>query len=554
MADSSQMSWLVHVTTILSSLHYSALSRFDIIPNLEMICPDVKTRRFPAWVYKSNAMSPVGMFVDYLVRKLLSMFIPVDMGPSPVADLAASGRSEQFVAQVELAWSRFCDPQVHFKDMMSDLNLLAGLHYDNQAPIPSTEIVSFIKKGWVFLKDLQARFADCAGSEVTFGAELKHQHIFGHPDIIGMANGKRFIIDIKTSSGFKSIRQHAFMQIIAYAALSRVSGVDVDLVGIYLPLQCQLMWFDIAAWDLTSYLNVLLYVSRPPPLTDSALFNVVQYVSQLNSMTYCQAAGIGSHFSRSGTTLPGAISRFIDSLGNVPGQVFIYPRNGSKFKDDEVPEPKITDEEYKLARTFIDLNDLRIFIHAPYVINLSNPYTSHNSTSDTYVINLLRNNLIKGTIMGAKGVVVHVGKRLNNTMEYALDRMEQSIRAVLDAATPECPLLLETPAGEATETLTTKEQLLDFYNRFSADDQIRFKICIDTCHIFAAGHLPHEYVEFWLNKAPEAVALIHFNDSKEALASGIDRHASIGTGHIDPSYLYQVAEMCAARNIPMVRE
>jgi deoxyribonuclease-4 len=79
------------------------------------------------------------------------------------------------------------------------------------------------------------------------------------------------------------------------------------------------------------------------------------------------------------------------------------------------------------------------------------------------------------------------------------------------------------------------------------------RVCLDTCHVFACGHKPLEYIESLL-KTPGLVKLIHYNDSATPCGSCVDRHAYMGTGHIRMDGMKAIAELCGKHDLPMVIE
>ena len=134
-------------------------------------------------------------------------------------------------------------------------------------------------------------------------------------------------------------------------------------------------------------------------------------------------------------------------------------------------------------------------------------------------------------------------------MEQALENMRLTILDALEFATPECPLLLETPAGQGTETLKDRTEFLDFVVSFGDP---RLALCVDTCHVFTCGHDPLDYVIQAHHTG--LLRLVHFNDSETACGACVDRHAYIGTGHIGPDKMKEIAEFCASVKVDMVVE
>lgn len=101
----------------------------------------------------------------------------------------------------------------------------------------------------------------------------------------------------------------------------------------------------------------------------------------------------------------------------------------------------------------------------------------------------------------------------------------------------ESRVLLETTAGQGTNLGWQFEQLAAMFDQVKDPDRVG--ICVDTCHVHAAGYAlssPEDYEQTW--KSFEAVLsidqihAIHLNDSKRELGSRVDRHEHIGQGEI----------------------
>jgi deoxyribonuclease-4 len=186
----------------------------------------------------------------------------------------------------------------------------------------------------------------------------------------------------------------------------------------------------------------------------------------------------------------------------------------------------------------------KIYVHSQYIINLC------AKTDDNWHTKLLIRNLQITRAFGGKGVVVHVGKSVKQPLTEALEAMRSSIHAAIEHATVECPLLLETPAGQGTETLTDMREFLDFVESFKDS---RLRICLDTCHVYACGVQPLEYIQTALQR-PGLLKLIHFNDSHGGCGSCVDRHAPTGTGKIGFKAMALIADTCAKADLPMLVE
>jgi deoxyribonuclease-4 len=207
----------------------------------------------------------------------------------------------------------------------------------------------------------------------------------------------------------------------------------------------------------------------------------------------------------------------------------------------------IKDEELAAANAAQQSSQVRMYVHSPYIINLC----QEPGTKEDYGVVCLMKNLTYADTMGLKGVVVHVGKSTKTPLALAIDYMRANLTKALAAATESCPILLETPAGQGTETLTKLNDFVAFVQSFNTP---KLRICVDTCHVFATGQNPLEYIKKVYEADPTLLKLVHFNDSDTPCGSCVDRHAYIGTGKIGYAALKEIADYCRERAIPMVVE
>jgi deoxyribonuclease-4 len=160
-----------------------------------------------------------------------------------------------------------------------------------------------------------------------------------------------------------------------------------------------------------------------------------------------------------------------------------------------------------------------------------------------------------GAKLGAKGVVVHVGKYTNQELSIALDNMSNAVSQILEKTDSSCPLLIETPAGQGTEMLRDMVEFSEFIKKFMPEDPLvssKIGACLDTCHVFASGHKPSEYIQYIGDRG--LLRLVHYNDSNDICGSCKDRHALVGQGHIGIAEMTAVADYCGANKISMVIE
>ncbi|MFE1405885.1 deoxyribonuclease IV [Streptomyces sp. NPDC058770] len=198
------------------------------------------------------------------------------------------------------------------------------------------------------------------------------------------------------------------------------------------------------------------------------------------------------------------------------------------------------------------------YVHAPYLIN----FGSHTEATVERSVDSLRHSLRRAREIGALGVVVHTGSATGGRpRERALAQVRTHLRPLLDELTHDDDpfLLLESTAGQGASLCS---RTWDFGPYFEAlDSHPRLGVCLDTCHIHAAGHdlSGPEGMRQTLDLLVETVGagrlkLIHANDSKEAAGAHKDRHANIGAGHIGEGPFRELFSHPATAGVPLIIE
>ena len=360
-----------------------------------------------------------------------------------------------------------------------------------------------------------------AEGPLKFEEEIVFGSVAGHPDMWN----KTQVFEVKTTGMLKENWTSFLFQVFAYGALMP----EVKDVYLVLPLQ-KLVWHQsLSGWTKRAEFRTFLTSWSTTAQTDKV-------ESSMNAAVLCAEHCIGCHIGKQ-KTLTDTVRAVAHSPA--PYQIFLSGPQNSNIKT--------YDKDIASARALVEASGARIFVHSQYLINLSN-----KSTEDAWHEKLLIKNLQVCRAFGGKGVVVHVGKSVKLPKEEALEQMRGAIGRCLEHAYPECPLLLETPAGQGTELLTDMKEFLDFVESFGSD---RLRVCVDTCHVFASGYDPKTYLEAALAR-PNLLKLVHYNDSLGACGSCVDRHAHIasGEGLIGFPKMSEIAELCSAHNIPMVIE
>ncbi|WP_030745879.1 deoxyribonuclease IV [Streptomyces sp. NRRL F-5135] len=198
------------------------------------------------------------------------------------------------------------------------------------------------------------------------------------------------------------------------------------------------------------------------------------------------------------------------------------------------------------------------YVHAPYLIN----FGSHTEATAEKSVDSLRHSLRRGREIGALGVVVHTGSATGGRpREVALAQVRERMLPLLDELTHDDDpfLLLESTAGQGFSLCS---RTWDFGPYFEAlDAHPKLGVCLDTCHVFAAGHDltgPHGTGRT-LDQLVETVGagrlkLIHANDSKDVAGAFKDRHENIGAGRIGEEPFRALFTHPATENVPLVIE
>ncbi|MCX5382939.1 deoxyribonuclease IV [Streptomyces sp. NBC_00083] len=198
------------------------------------------------------------------------------------------------------------------------------------------------------------------------------------------------------------------------------------------------------------------------------------------------------------------------------------------------------------------------YVHAPYLIN----FGSATGATVEKSVESLRHSLRRGREIGALGVVVHTGSATGGRPRAeALAQVHERLLPLLDELTHDDDpfLLLESTAGQGFSLCS---RTWDFGPYFEAlESHPKLGICLDTCHIFAAGHdlAAPGGAKHTLDLLVETVGegrlkLIHANDSKDVAGALKDRHENIGTGHIGEEPFRELLAHPATDGVPLVIE
>jgi len=258
---------------------------------------------------------------------------------------------------------------------------------------------------------------------------------------------------------------------------------------------------------------------------------------------------LGAHTPTSGGMAKRSIS-YAEETGAEVIQVF-----ASNPRGWAMPEANpIADEEFRTKAAALDI---LTYIHAPFLINLGSPTfgTYENSVASTAY------SLKRGSEIGALGVVIHTGSAVDvNHVDNAWKQIHEGMMPVLNELGDDAPmLLLEPTAGQGQSLVKKLDDLTNYLKALEYHPKVG--ICLDTCHVFAAGHDiakkggMTETIDLLIEIAgAERFQLVHANDSMDVCGALKDRHQNIGEGFIGLAAFQEMLDHPIMKNVPMVLE
>lgn len=217
---------------------------------------------------------------------------------------------------------------------------------------------------------------------------------------------------------------------------------------------------------------------------------------------------------------------------------------------------EITEEQVSSFRAAVaEVPGTPVVSHDSYLINLAAPDEELRQKSRA---GLLRE-MIRCHTYGIPLVVSHMGAHVGQGEEVGMHRVAEMAKSILEEAPDDVTLLMETTAGQGTVLNWHFEQIAKILDLVGGHP--RLAVCLDTCHIFAAGYdlrTPEAYAftfsEFDRIIGLDKIKCIHCNDSKKPFESRGDRHEEIGLGEIGPVAFQCLVNDERFENVPIVVE
>jgi deoxyribonuclease-4 len=237
-------------------------------------------------------------------------------------------------------------------------------------------------------------------------------------------------------------------------------------------------------------------------------------------------------------------------LGMNALQVFTKSNNQWKAKpltDDQIAAFRLATAEAGIADPVA---------HNSYLINLASPDDQlWNKSIDAMVVELER-----AEALGIVDLVSHPGAHVGSGEEAGICRVAAALDEVhRRTAGVSCRIALETTAGQGSCLGHRFEHLAGILDRVS--DSGRLSVCVDTCHIFAAGYRLGTDSEYnaTIGELERIIGLgriraWHLNDSVKGCGSRVDRHAGLGQGMLGLEPFSRIVADPRFATLPMILE
>jgi deoxyribonuclease-4 len=260
------------------------------------------------------------------------------------------------------------------------------------------------------------------------------------------------------------------------------------------------------------------------------------------------AVKLGAHMS-----IAGGCDKAVWAASNIGFQtVQLFSKNNNQWKAQPLTEEHIGLFRAALVATGI----VDPVIHNSYLINLGTANDLlWNRSIDAMIIELER-----CEALGVLDLVAHPGAHTGSGEDAGLLRIAQALDEIHRRTRGfSVRIDLETTAGQGTCLGHRFEHLGRILSLVQEPERIG--ICVDTCHLFAAGYslaTQGEYdetiEELDRTLGCERVRVWHVNDSLKDRGSRVDRHAGIGRGRLGLEAFRNLINDQRFHEVPMILE
>jgi len=197
-------------------------------------------------------------------------------------------------------------------------------------------------------------------------------------------------------------------------------------------------------------------------------------------------------------------------------------------------KPYAPEEIRQFAAAWTATGIRTVFAHSSYLINLAAP----SLTEWTRAVSAFHDELERAEALALPFVIIHPGSHKGAGVDAGIRRIVGALDEVTSRTRGyRVSVLLENTAGGGATIGRSFEELAALLGRARAPE--RLGVCLDTCHLFAAGYdlrTREGYGRVMTSCAAtvglQHVRAFHLNDAKAELGSGLDRHEKIGRGRL----------------------
>ena len=249
---------------------------------------------------------------------------------------------------------------------------------------------------------------------------------------------------------------------------------------------------------------------------------------------------LGAHESTSG----GLHEAFARAQADGCEALQIFTKSSRQWASKE-----ITDADSRLFREHSKQAGFSASVHASYLINLGCGPGDLRAKS----VAAFTDELVRCDRIGAPHLVVHPGSNMDT--DRGLSLIAEALDRAFAAHRGKCLVLLETAAGQGSALGRTFEELRAIRDRCRSPDRVA--VCLDTCHVFAAGYdlatdraYDETFARFDRVLGCEHIKAFHLNDSVKPLGCRVDRHEQPCKGEIGPLAFRRLVNDERFRDVP----
>lgn len=234
------------------------------------------------------------------------------------------------------------------------------------------------------------------------------------------------------------------------------------------------------------------------------------------------------------------------NLGCECMQIFTRSPQGGKA-------PELTEEltkRYRILNTQYHI--LNIYIHTPYYIN----FASASNRIRYGSISVVREELERGSLIGAKYVLTHLGSAKELGEKEATKKVIEMLKKMLDGYKGKTKFLIENSAGSGAVIGDNLKEIAEIIQKVNHPALVG--MCLDTQHSFASGYDWRDFKKT-LERIDEEIGLdkiklFHINDSLTDFNSKRDRHTHLGEGQIGLEAFQDIVTFAEKNNIDLILE